>query len=90
MWKKFLSIFAPFSLMANGLDTIATELIHLRKLYELELQERDPPIMLRPDTPQPDDTEVLYDEDKPKKPRSALAKLLAKDEDDEDQEPRDA
>lgn len=46
-------IFKPFASIARSLDKIAT-------LYELELGERNPPIMIRSETPNPQvDTEVL-------------------------------
>ncbi len=46
-------IFKPFASIARSLEKIAT-------LYELELGERNPPIMIRSEYPNPQvDTEIL-------------------------------
>jgi hypothetical protein len=42
------------------LSTIARELRTLRELYELELSERDPPIIRHTERPRKTDTEVSY------------------------------
>jgi hypothetical protein len=70
MLTKLLDILLP-------LKSIAQELRHIRQLYELELSERTPPIILPSQAPSRYDTEVITDElgDRPK---SALTKIKEK------------
>ena len=68
MWNKLLALVNPFAV-------IARELTALRELYELELREREKPIIRVTEKPKKTDTEVFYDEE-PEKPKSALAKLF--------------
>lgn len=66
-------VFSPFKDIAKSLERIAD-------LYEMELGERNPPIMRRTEKPRKDDTEVIEDET----PRqSILTRWRREAEDDE-------
>ena len=53
MLRVLLALFRP-------LRSIATDIRIMRELYELELSERDRPIMRRTEKPSKYDTEVTY------------------------------
>lgn len=72
--------FAPLQAIANSLLRIAQDLHVMRQLYEAELAERKPPILLRTEKPSDEDTEVTYYGVKPVKGKSALEKLGEEDE----------
>lgn len=55
--------------LLRPLSAIARELRALRELYELELAQRDPPIVRHTEQPADTDTEVTYDEFKDSRPK---------------------
>lgn len=80
MFTKLMRLFFPFKEIAQQLRRIAD-------LYETELAERKPPIILRTERPKKSDTTVSYMGDE-EKPRSALKQMLDEwNEVDDDAEP---
>lgn len=62
--RFLLAILRPL----NALTVIARELTTLRRLYEADLMQRDPPIWLVSEKPRKGDTEVSYmDAEEPRK-----------------------
>lgn len=80
MFARLKELLLPF-------QAIATELRIIRELYEMELAERPVPIRRATEAPGKNDTEVIYPGDEiGRKPKSALLKLLEKDETEEDED----
>ena len=78
MWKKFVDLLSPFTVIARELTKIAS-------LYEADLAARTPSIVLVTEKPGKSDTEVTYMGEEPKKSlKERMAELLPGGEGEEE------
>jgi hypothetical protein len=60
-------IFAPLPSIAKSMQGIHEELSYIRQLHETELATRNPPIYRITELPNPNNVEISYTDDPPRK-----------------------